>query len=103
MVRLTGFNLASHDIYSLISLLQPDVKRRKTKSVIVRLVIVASAYFVWQEHNWRLFNSKKRTISQVIDCVVSSVRLKVLSCKLKKSKDGQKFATLWDLPEAIFV
>ncbi|GJV38324.1 reverse transcriptase zinc-binding domain-containing protein [Tanacetum coccineum] len=102
MVRLTGFNLASHDIYSLISSLQPDVKRRTTKSVIVRLVIAASAYFVWQEHNWRLFKSKKRMVSQVIDCVVSSVRLKLLSCKLKNSKDGQKFATLWDLPEAIF-
>ncbi|GJR41299.1 putative reverse transcriptase domain-containing protein [Tanacetum coccineum] len=62
MVRLTGFNLASHDIYSLIALLQPDVKRRKTKSVIVRLVIAASAYFVWQERNWRLFKSKKRTV-----------------------------------------
>ncbi|GJU46844.1 putative reverse transcriptase domain-containing protein [Tanacetum coccineum] len=62
MVRLTGFNLASHDIYSLISSLQPDVKRRTTKSVIVRLVIAASAYFVWQERNWRLFKSKKRTV-----------------------------------------
>ncbi|GJU94462.1 hypothetical protein Tco_1319218 [Tanacetum coccineum] len=81
----------------------PDVKRRMTKSVIVRLVIAASAYSVWQERNWRLFKSKKRTVSQVIDCVVSSVSLKLLSCKLKKSKDGQKFATLWDLPEAIFV
>ncbi|GJV88724.1 reverse transcriptase domain, reverse transcriptase zinc-binding domain protein [Tanacetum coccineum] len=62
MVWLTGFNLASHDIYSLISSLQPDVKRRTTKSVIVRLVIAASAYFVWQERNWRLFKSKKRTV-----------------------------------------
>ncbi|GKA13846.1 hypothetical protein Tco_0693492 [Tanacetum coccineum] len=31
------------------------------------------------------------------------VRPKLLSCKLKKSKDSQMFATLWDLPEAIFV
>nr|GEZ60655.1 hypothetical protein [Tanacetum cinerariifolium] len=82
---------------------QPVVKRRTIKSIIVRLVIAASAYYIWQERNWRLFKSKKRTVSHVIDCVVSSVRLNLLSCKLKKSRDGQKYATLWDLPEALFV
>nr|GFA92189.1 hypothetical protein [Tanacetum cinerariifolium] len=96
-------NLANHDIYALISLLQPVVKRRMIKSIIVRLVIAAFAYYIWQKHNWRLFKSKKRTVSHVIDCMVSSVRLKLLSCKLKKSRDGQKYATLWDLPEALFV
>nr|GEX69325.1 hypothetical protein [Tanacetum cinerariifolium] len=64
---------------------------------------VTKAFLVNQERNWRLFKSKKRTVSHVIDCVVSSVRLKLLSCKLKKSRDGPKYATLWDLPEALFV
>ncbi|GKB04104.1 retrovirus-related pol polyprotein from transposon TNT 1-94 [Tanacetum coccineum] len=31
------------------------------------------------------------------------VRLKLLSCMLKKSKDGQKLASLWDLREDIFI
>nr|GEV03212.1 hypothetical protein [Tanacetum cinerariifolium] len=81
MVRLTCLNLVNHDIYA---------KRRTIKSIIVRLVIAASAYYIWQERNWRLFRSKKRMVSHVIDYVVSSVWLKLLSCKLKKSKDGQK-------------
>ncbi|GKF32082.1 hypothetical protein Tco_0101880, partial [Tanacetum coccineum] len=81
----------------------PKAKRRTTKIIIVKLVIAASAYFLWHERNWRLFKKSKRTTSQVIKCAASLVRLKLLSCKLKKSKDSQMFATLWDLPEAIFV
>ncbi|GKE89236.1 reverse transcriptase domain, reverse transcriptase zinc-binding domain protein [Tanacetum coccineum] len=103
MMRLTGFSFTSNDIYSLISSLQPISKRRTIKSVVVKLIIAASTYFIWQERNWRLFKYNKRTVSQVIECVVSSVRLKLLSCKLKKSKDGQKLALLWDLPEDIFL
>ncbi|GKD24817.1 hypothetical protein Tco_1231031 [Tanacetum coccineum] len=91
------------DIYSIIASIQPEAKRRTTKIIIVKLVIAASAYFLWQERNWRWFKKSKRTTSHVIECAVSSVRLKLLSCKLKKSKDSQMFATLWDLPEAIFV
>ncbi|GKA31430.1 RNA-directed DNA polymerase, eukaryota, reverse transcriptase zinc-binding domain protein [Tanacetum coccineum] len=48
-------------------------------------------------------NKGKRTIDQVVDCIKSVVRLKLLSCKMRKSKSGERLARLWDLPEAIFV
>ncbi|GJW60795.1 zinc knuckle CX2CX4HX4C containing protein [Tanacetum coccineum] len=51
----------------------------------------------------RLFQKGKRTIDQVADCIKSVVRLKLLSCKMRKSKSGERLARLWDLPEAIFV
>ncbi|GJX82324.1 reverse transcriptase domain, reverse transcriptase zinc-binding domain protein [Tanacetum coccineum] len=76
---------------------------RTTRCVIEKLVVAASAYYVWQERNWRLFQKGKRSIDQVVECIKSVVRLKLLSCKLKKSKSGESMAKLWDLPEAVFV
>ncbi|GJU01088.1 hypothetical protein Tco_1111426, partial [Tanacetum coccineum] len=46
------------------------------------------------EHNFRLFKSQKRTPLQVIDYIKSSVRLKLLSCTFKKSKDALVFQRL---------
>ncbi|GKE73656.1 hypothetical protein Tco_1535697, partial [Tanacetum coccineum] len=60
-------------------------------------------YYLWQEQNWRLFQKGKRTTDQIVECIISSVQLKLLSCKLKKSKNGERMARLWDLPEAIFI
>ncbi|GJT75665.1 hypothetical protein Tco_1042390 [Tanacetum coccineum] len=51
-------------------------------------VVAAAAYFVWQERNSRLFKNTKRSVKEVVDCIMSSVRLKPLSCHFKKSKDA---------------
>nr|GEW60556.1 hypothetical protein [Tanacetum cinerariifolium] len=83
--------------------LLPIVKYRTTVSVIAKLVVAASAYYVRQERNWRLFKKGKRNSDQIVECIVSSVLLKLLSCKLKKSKSGERMARLWDLPEVVFI
>ncbi|GJY23016.1 putative reverse transcriptase domain, reverse transcriptase zinc-binding domain protein [Tanacetum coccineum] len=86
-----------------IGLFGVTLMSRTTRCVIAKLVVAASAYYVWQERNWRLFQKGKRSIDQVVECIKSVVRLKLLSCKLKKSKSGESMAKLWDLPEAVFV
>ncbi|GJZ42231.1 hypothetical protein Tco_0589117 [Tanacetum coccineum] len=46
--------------------------------------------------------NQKRSHSQVTDCIKSSIRLKLLSCTFKKSKDALMFKRLWNLPDSIF-
>ncbi|GKB47810.1 hypothetical protein Tco_0898563 [Tanacetum coccineum] len=58
--------------------------------------------FNWQERNWRLFKKSKRSIDQVVSCISSSVRMKLLSCAFKRTTDGVLYARLWDLPNSIF-
>ncbi|GJZ09407.1 hypothetical protein Tco_0543690, partial [Tanacetum coccineum] len=77
-------------------------KRRSSHIVIAKLVVAASAYFIWQERNWRLFKKTKRTVNQVIECIKSAVRLKLLSCSFKRSSEGVRYARMWDLPDTIF-
>ncbi|GKA28732.1 hypothetical protein Tco_0714977 [Tanacetum coccineum] len=103
MKVLAGIASSPPNVYDIIHDLLPITRRRTTKSVIAKLVIAASTYCIWKERNWRLFNKGKRTHDQICDCIISSVRLNLLSCKLKKSKIGVSMARLWDLPEAIFL
>ncbi|GJY09569.1 hypothetical protein Tco_0377754, partial [Tanacetum coccineum] len=56
-----GLGASVPNIYSIMSHLLPLAKRRSMKSVISKLVI---------------------------ECIMSAVRLKLLSCRVKKSKDG---------------
>nr|GEZ58066.1 hypothetical protein [Tanacetum cinerariifolium] len=80
------------------SSLESIAKRRSFKSCVGKLTLAAAAYFVWQERNFRLFKNSKRSIQEVVDCVMSSVRLKLLSCRFKKSKNAVLFSRLWELP-----
>ncbi|GJW86624.1 hypothetical protein Tco_0161964 [Tanacetum coccineum] len=93
----------SSPIFShIMSIITPYANRKTTRCVIAKLVLAASVYFIWQERNGRLFKNNKRTVKQVIDSIFSSVRLKLLSCCFKKSKDGMEFAHLWSLPDSCF-
>ncbi|GJW54763.1 reverse transcriptase domain, reverse transcriptase zinc-binding domain protein [Tanacetum coccineum] len=102
MKILVGLDSSTPNVYAIITDLLPMASRRSILSVVTKLVIAASAYYIWQERNWRLFKNSERKPIQIYECIQSSVRLKLLSCKLKKSKNGERMARLWELPEAVF-
>ncbi|GKE32698.1 hypothetical protein Tco_1452020 [Tanacetum coccineum] len=77
--------------------------KRTSNSVISKIVLAASAYFIWQERNDHLFKNSKRTVAQVIDCIMSAIRLKLMSCRFKKSKAGLDLMKSWKLPEILLV
>ncbi|GJT89947.1 auxin efflux carrier [Tanacetum coccineum] len=60
MKGLVDVHSSASTIYDIISYVLPIAKRRSSKSVIAKLVIAASAYFIWQERNWRRFRQSKR-------------------------------------------
>ncbi|GJR76256.1 hypothetical protein Tco_0088621 [Tanacetum coccineum] len=77
--------------------------RVKDCAAVAKLVVPApKPHLCMARANWRLFKKGKRSPDQIVECIKSSVRLKLLSCKLKKSKNGERLARLWDLPEAVF-
>ncbi|GJY75667.1 putative reverse transcriptase domain, reverse transcriptase zinc-binding domain protein [Tanacetum coccineum] len=55
--------------------------RKSSRSIIAKLVMAASAYFIWQERNARLFKNSKRLINQVIEVIFSRT---VSLAKLRK-------------------
>ncbi|GJY04959.1 reverse transcriptase domain-containing protein [Tanacetum coccineum] len=96
--QFAGLMGSGSSLDSIVSILMPIAKRKSFKSCIGKLTLAAAAYFVWQERNFRLFKHSKRSVQEVVDCIMSSVRLKLLSCRFKKSKDAVLFSRLWELP-----
>nr|GEW37888.1 hypothetical protein [Tanacetum cinerariifolium] len=100
--RFAGLPNSMPSMSAILNSIIPFTSRRTTKSVIAKLVIAASAYYIWQERNDRLFKNSKRSVNQIIECVMNAVRLKLLSCRLKKSKDEVALAQLWKISDSIF-
>ncbi|GJX73757.1 hypothetical protein Tco_0312352 [Tanacetum coccineum] len=96
--QFAGLTGAGPSFASIVTHLMPIAKRKSSKSCIGKLVVAAAAYFVWQERNARLFNKVKRSVTDVVDSIISAVRLKLLSCRFKKSKEAILFARLWEIP-----
>ncbi|GKC42017.1 probable kinetochore protein NUF2, partial [Tanacetum coccineum] len=51
MKVLDGLDSSPPNIYSIINDLLPIARRRSMTSIVAKLVVAASAYFIWQERN----------------------------------------------------
>ncbi|GKA49953.1 RNA-directed DNA polymerase, eukaryota, reverse transcriptase zinc-binding domain protein [Tanacetum coccineum] len=59
--------------------IRPRSTKKSARAIIIKQVLVASCYLIWQERNNRLFVHQKKSPLQIIDSIMSSVRLKLLS------------------------
>ncbi|GJS44921.1 putative reverse transcriptase domain, reverse transcriptase zinc-binding domain protein [Tanacetum coccineum] len=96
----TGFPNIPSKLDAIVDFISPLAKMRSARSVISKLVFAASCYFIWQERNNRLFMKKKRSKDQVIDVIKSTVRLKLISCRFKKTVKVHMLSHLWELPKS---
>ncbi|GJR89610.1 uncharacterized protein Tco_0213621 [Tanacetum coccineum] len=74
----------------IISWIKPMALKRTAVSVISRLLVAATAYFIWQERNLRLFKNQVRSPAQVRDIIVYNVRLKLTTCRFKKKQSAAR-------------
>ncbi|GJV62601.1 putative RNA-directed DNA polymerase, eukaryota, reverse transcriptase zinc-binding domain protein [Tanacetum coccineum] len=67
-----------------IAFLIPLLKGRSIFSIIARIVLAATTYYLWIEQNSRLFKKKISITEQVVQVICSIVRLKLVTFKFKK-------------------
>ncbi|GJX84685.1 hypothetical protein Tco_0335459 [Tanacetum coccineum] len=72
--------LCGNEYYWLL----PISKGNPVNSIVGRLILVASTYFVWQERNKRLFAKGERRVNELCEVIAGVVRLKLTT-------------TLWDV------
>ncbi|XP_071704336.1 uncharacterized protein [Rutidosis leptorrhynchoides] len=81
----------------IINMLKSSPYKRNIWSIIHRLVLGATVYYIWQERNCRIFKQSSRSDAELIDIIQLNVRLKLCELKVKNSRGVQVAARVWKL------
>ncbi|XP_022024393.1 uncharacterized protein LOC110924705 [Helianthus annuus] len=80
---------------SIIQWMDLNAHSRTAESIICRIVVAASTYFVWQERNSRLFNQNQRSASVLAKVIIDTVRLKIMGFRFGRCPKQQKILDRW--------
>ncbi|XP_022024390.1 uncharacterized protein LOC110924702 [Helianthus annuus] len=64
---------------------------------VAKLSVAATAYFIWQERNARLFRNQVRPPESLSETIIQQVRYKLIGAKLKKCENVRKLLRDWDI------
>ncbi|GJT84545.1 hypothetical protein Tco_1066262 [Tanacetum coccineum] len=67
------------------------------ESIIRRLGLAASVYLVWQERNCRIFRGEKKNPNELAELFYETIRLRLMSLKVKKSIAVLKAQERWNV------
>ncbi|GJR32032.1 homeodomain-like protein [Tanacetum coccineum] len=95
---LAGMELISPRLHDIISYLQPIAHRRNARSVIGRILVAAAAYFIWVEQNNRVFKNSRRSPEELLDSIIVTVRLKLLTFRFNNTTAVQDILARWKMP-----
>ena len=98
--RFAGLSLPN-SLVAISNVLIITAKSRSVRSVVSKLLFAAASYYIWQERNNRIFKKQKRSEVQVVDLVKSTVRLKLLTCRFKKSANVIDLIRVWKLSPSL--
>ncbi|GKC46147.1 reverse transcriptase zinc-binding domain-containing protein [Tanacetum coccineum] len=90
--NMEAVNPTLHDI---LSHLQPMAKYQTTNSIIGKLLLAATSYYIWIECNNRLFRNVKRAPEEIRDIIMVIVRLKLLAFRFKNTIVVTRMLELW--------
>jgi hypothetical protein len=86
---------------AIISFLTVKARSRSARSVVSKLLFAATSYVIWQERNNRIFKQQKRTEAQVVDFIQATVRMKLLTCRFKRTANLSDLVRVWKLPPSL--
>ncbi|GKD13040.1 lysine histidine transporter-like 8 protein [Tanacetum coccineum] len=81
----------------IVAALIPISNKSSVKSVIARLVVAASSYYIWQERNNRIFKKKSHKVEQLRDAIITIIRLKLMSLRYKNSTNVTRCLDHWQI------
>nr|XP_043630559.1 uncharacterized protein LOC122601889 [Erigeron canadensis] len=76
-------------------------KKTSIFSVISKLTLVASVYFIWQERITRLFKKRKRTKEELVQVVIETIRFKLMTFRFKNNSRVERAMVVWRLPKTL--
>ncbi|GJV50687.1 hypothetical protein Tco_1446428 [Tanacetum coccineum] len=81
----------------IISWLLPLSLKDNVSSIVRRLILASSVYFIWQERNNRIHSKPSRNEDQVAKIIVEMVRLKLTSINFKNKESVRLMKVIWKI------
>ncbi|XP_021985761.1 uncharacterized protein LOC110881945 [Helianthus annuus] len=81
----------------IVSWLLPRARSRSIATIIGKLLVAATTYFIWRERNSRFFNNQLRPPEKLADHIISNVRLKLKSLKFKDTIHVRQVLQEWEI------
>ncbi|GJW24475.1 putative gag-pol polyprotein [Tanacetum coccineum] len=101
---LCGMDAIPPHLSDVVAFIVPLSKGKTVISIISRIVVAATSYYIWLERNGRLFKKKTSTPGQIVDVIFSTVRLKLVTFKFKKmSTKSRLLLDQWKIPSYCIV
>ncbi|PWA73992.1 reverse transcriptase zinc-binding domain-containing protein [Artemisia annua] len=88
------FSFTWHSIIDEFSQLKAN---RSIWSIIRRLVLGATIYFIWQERNTRLFKNSERKGEVLIQNIMDSIKCRIMSFVVKETENIRAVETKWNV------
>nr|GEY11203.1 hypothetical protein [Tanacetum cinerariifolium] len=82
----------------IVEILHVTDKPKSTRSIIGRLIVAATTYYIWKERNNRLFNKVNHTPEEIRDMITITIRLKLLTFKFKNTTNINRILQYWKIP-----
>ncbi|GJV91138.1 reverse transcriptase domain, reverse transcriptase zinc-binding domain protein [Tanacetum coccineum] len=98
--HLANMELVSTFLQDIISYLQPIAKSRTANSIFGKLILAASSYYIWTERNNRLFKNVKRSLEELRDIIMVTVRLKLMTFTFKNTPNVIHLRERWKMPRS---
>ncbi|GJT66824.1 sodium/hydrogen exchanger 6, partial [Tanacetum coccineum] len=96
---LCGMDDISPRIIDVVAFIVPISKSKMVVSILSRIIIVATSYYIWLERNGRLFKENTSSPDKIVDVIMSMVRLKLVTFKFKKmSTKSRLLLDQWKIP-----
>ncbi|GJT50638.1 ribonuclease H-like domain-containing protein [Tanacetum coccineum] len=83
--HLAGMEQVQPVLHDIVNYLQPMANNRTASSIIGRLILAASSYYIWLERNSRIFKKVKKSSDEIKDIIMVTVHLKLLTFKFKNT------------------
>ncbi|GKB91561.1 reverse transcriptase domain, reverse transcriptase zinc-binding domain protein [Tanacetum coccineum] len=101
---LCGMDSIPPRLIDVTTFINPISKGKTAVSILSRLVLAATSYYIWLERNGRLFKKKTSSPDQIVDVIISMVRLKLVTFKFKKmSTRSRLLLDQWKIPSYCIV
>ncbi|GKD81840.1 reverse transcriptase zinc-binding domain-containing protein [Tanacetum coccineum] len=96
--HLADMDVVPPTLTHITSHLQPLAKKRTAKSILGRLLLAASSYYVWLERNNKLFKKARRSPKELRDIIMVTVRLKLITFRFKNTSNVNHLLERWKMP-----